>query len=275
MMNIPRFSVTKLDVDRCMADVDSYDNVMECPCCCYFLDRRNAQVIEQIVESLEPVPESITLLRVPILPTPDNKFYYSFNGIETIIYNLFKTSNKKLIADLKKGETYLKVYYKRDPLFLLPMIMIEIIFFNPLHDKSIDELWKKLKSELLFFTGSVGDIESIPVEEINDIRKVLHVPLLIGQPKFKKEGALLLHRFTNEQLQEMNYNHSIAVSSLSMSEVINNNELSLFEEQKLDIISEIIKEKNEIDRIVNSMFPDKEYEPIEDKAEIDSHDLPF
>jgi hypothetical protein len=119
----------------------------------------------------------------------------------------------------------LKIYYKKDPLFTLPIIMIEVIFMNFLNEKAFDELWKTLKTEVLFFTGSVGDIEHVYLGDIEDLIKVLHVPLLIGQPEFKLEGVFLKYNFSEEQILELNYVHSIGVTKLKMDEIINNNKI--------------------------------------------------
>ena len=103
--------------------------------------------------------------------------------------------------------------------------MIEVIFMKFLNEKAFDELWKTLKTEVLFFNGSVGDIEHVYLDDIEDLIKVLHVPLLIGQPEFKLEGVLQKHNFSEEQIFELNYVHSISVTKLKMSEIINNNKL--------------------------------------------------
>jgi len=240
MNNFPHCSIKKNDVERCMLVVDLCEsNVMECPCCCYFLDKRNTLITEEIVDTIDVLPEKISLIRIPLLPTPANMVYFNFQGLETIIYNLFKTTNKKQIKHLSQGDTYLKVYYKKDPLFVLPIIMIEIIFMKALNEKAFDELWKTLKAEVLFFTGSVGDIEHNYLYDIEDLIKILHVPLLIGHPEFKLEGIFLNHKFTEEQIYELNYIHSVSVTKLKMDEIINNNQLILFKEQRTCILKEI------------------------------------
>jgi hypothetical protein len=271
MNNFPHCSIKRTDAERCYVEATICDEVMSCPCCCYFLDKRNTVISEEIVDAIEELPEKISLIRIPLLPTPANMGYFGYLGVETIIYNLFRTSNKKQVKNLSQGDTYLKVYYKKDPLFTLPIIMIEVIFMNFLNERAFDELWKTLKTEVLFFTGSVGDIEHVYLENIEDLIKVLHVPLLIGQPEFKLEGVLLKHNFNYEQILELNYVHSIGVTKLKMNEIINNNKLTLFEEQRQGIQKDI-KDKTysdeEVADLVSALFGNDEK-----REEYD--DLPF
>jgi hypothetical protein len=272
MINYPHCSVKKIDEERCFIDV--HNNVMECPSCCFLLDKINTINIESIVDSLDNLPEKITLIQIPVLPTPANRKYFSFEGIEEIVLNLLKSQNKKHIAELKKGETYLKVFYKKDPLFtILPIIMIEIIIFKELHEQSIDELLKTLKAEVLFFTGSVGDIDIIEIKDIEDLIKLLQIPLLLGQPEFKKEGALLKHQFSIHQIKEMNYIHSVSLIKLKMNEVINNNQLNLFEIYREAIQNEINERNQDIQNFIDGLPPYEEINYTGDNIKCD--DLPF
>lgn len=268
MNDFSHFKINRIDAERCLVEVDLCSNseVMSCPCCCYFLDKRNTVISEEIVDAIEELPEKISLIRIPLLPTSANMAYYNYLGVETIIYNLFKTTNKKQIKNLSQGDTYLKVYFKRDSLLTLPIIMIEIIFMKSLNEKAFDELWKTLKTEVLFFTGSVGDIEHIYLDDIEDLIKVLHVPLLIGYPEFKMEGVLKTK--SELELLELNYIHSISVQKLKMDEIINNSQLVLFEDQRICIQKDLNKEKDEIDRAINAIFSNE-------KTEEEFDDLPF
>jgi hypothetical protein len=270
MNNFPHCSIKRTDAERCYVEVSlCQSEVMKCPCCSYFLDKRNTIISEEIVDSIEELPEKISLIRIPLLPTSANMAYYNYLGIETIIYNLFKTTNKKQIKNLSQGDTYLKVYFKSDSLLTLPIIMIEIIFMKSLNEKAYDELWKTLKTEVLFFTGSVGDIEHIYLDDIEDLIKVLHVPLLVGYPEFKMEGVLKTK--SELELLELNYVHSISVQKLKMDEIINNNKLTLFEEQRLGIQKDI-KDKTytdeEVADLVSAIFGN-------DEKQEEYDDLPF
>jgi hypothetical protein len=272
MNDFSHFKINRTDAERCLVEVDLCSNseVMSCPCCCYFLDKRNTVITEEIVDAIEELPEKISLIRIPLLPTPANMVYFNYLGIETIIYNLFRTSNKKQVKNLSQGDTYLKVYYKKDPLFTLPIIMVEIIFMKFLNEKAYDELWKTLKSEVLFFTGSVGDIEHVYLDNIEDLIKVLHVPLIIGQPEFKLEGVLLKHKFNEEDIFQLNYIHSISVQKLKMDAIINNNKLTLFEEQRESIQKEMeerYRNDKDVVEVIDAIFGKQ--------REDESNELPF
>jgi len=273
MKDFPHCTIKRTDAERCMAEVDICDTVMKCPCCCYFLDKRNSVVIDDIVDNIEELPEELTIIKIPLLPTPASSYYFSFTGVEHIIFNLFKTTNKKQKEHLERSKTYFKVYYEKDPLFTIPIIMIEVIFLKKLNEKAIDELWKMLKTEIIMFTGSVGDIEHIQVNVIQDLIKALHVPLLIGLDEFEFEGALKKHNFSMEQIKEMNYLHSVSVTKLKMSEIINNNKLTLFDEQREAIQKEKeekLRNDKDVVEAIEAIFGKRDKEEDE---EFD--DLPF
>jgi hypothetical protein len=265
------FKPSETEVDECLVAVEVCDNVLECPCCCYFLHRRNRMDIEDFIDSINDLPNEVTQIKFPILPTPSNKYYYHFHGIETIIYNIFKDCHKKMKADLEKGLAVLKVYYEKDPLFTIPIIQIEIIFLYRLNSKTIDELWKRLKAEVLFFTGSVGDINIISTHKsLTELERILSIPLLVGHPEFKKEGALLNHNFSEEQIIEMNNIHGIGLITLDMAEIINNNQLVLFD----DLRSVIQKEKNKEDDFVMDVI-DSLFRKDIDSEDLEPDNLPF
>jgi hypothetical protein len=148
--------------------------------------------------------------------------------------------------------------------------MIEVIFMNFLNERAFDELWKTLKTEVLFFTGSVGDIEHVYLEDIEDLIKVLHVPLLIGLPEFKLEGVLLKHKLNEDDIFQLNYIHSISVQKLKMDEIINNNKLTLFEEQRESIqkdMEEKFRSDKDVVDVIDAIFGKQ--------REDESNELPF
>jgi hypothetical protein len=235
-------TLTRNDINRCELNVDLCDNVLECACCCFFLEKHKQVIVDELLDEIQKQPKEITRIKIPILPLPANIPYYSFDGIETIVYNLFKTTKSSQIKHLTKYPAYLKVYYEKNALFNLPIIQIEVIFWGRLHEKAIDELWKTLKAEVLFFTGSVGDIDVISVRGRNHLSELLNIPLLVGYPEFKHEGLLVKNNFTTSQIKEMNYLHSFSLLPLLMSAIINNNTVELFTYQKLAIERELHKE---------------------------------
>ena len=147
MKNFPHSEITSKDVERGLLRVDICDNVMECPSCLYFLDRRNHIRIEEILEK-EKLPKNITSIKLKINPTDISLGLFCFNGIETIVFNLFRNENTHLNNDLKNGKSFLKVYFQQENLYNLPVIIIEIIFLKKSSEKFVDFLWKKVKNDL-------------------------------------------------------------------------------------------------------------------------------
>ena len=266
MERFPCVNVIKKDIDRCLVVLDLEDNAMESPCALYFLDRRNNLVVEEIFKSTK-LPKTITKVKLKVLPTEMGKFYYSFNGIETIIFNLFKNEIKPFDRDIRNSKCYLKVYYEKDEFYSIPVIKLEIIFFKKLHPKTIDRFYQKLSSEMVLFTSQVGDVDVVDVKDKDDFAKHLHIPLIAGCPEFKNEGLFLRKNFTIEQLVEMNHMHGIPPLKLDMSQVVNNRFLTLFDEIREVIdYSQLNAEptESELNQIINTMFTSS-----------DNDDLPF
>ena len=243
--------ISTREVDRCLVEVDICNNVMECACCCYFLDRKNYTVMTEILNATAVIPKQITRVTIPIYPLLSNRPYYSFNGLEKVINNLFRTQKIKHLNGLKRLSAYLKVFYEKDPLFNIPLIKIQVIFFGALHPKSADELIKKLEGDVLSLTGAEGKIENLNVMDRDDLERLLYTPLLVGYPEFKLEGPLQYHKFSNQQIREMNYMHSISLTKLDMPKGANNNMPNLFLFQRDAILKEI---EDEADEIIKEMF---------------------
>ena len=229
MKKTSTINISQNDLDRCLAEVELVDNVIMChPCSLFFLDRRNRRILNEI-KPLQ-LPSEVTTIKLRILPTDMSKFYYSLNGIETIIYNLLRNDVKPFEKDLKRGDVYLKVYYEQDGLFTLPVICIEMIFMKKLHSKTIDRFWLTLQSEIVLFTSSVGDVDNVELKTKQDLENLFHVPLYVGCPEFKMEGLLQRKRFNEEQVEEMNYIHGISPLKLDMDYVVNNSRVALFDD---------------------------------------------
>jgi len=219
----------KRDVENCLVEIEFFDNVMESPCSIYFLDKRNQKVIDEITNGYK-VPMTLTRVKLEIIPSDMTQYLFSLNGLETIIYNLFRMENQPLINDLKKGGVILKTYFKKDEFYTLPLICLEVIFLRKLKNKSIDYFWKTLQTRILSFTGSVGDVDVIEINSIPQLKDYLHVPLLVGQPEFQNEGVFKKKNFNNQQLIELNHIHGITLYQLDMNEIINNKFLSIYDE---------------------------------------------
>jgi DNA-binding transcriptional MerR regulator len=97
--------------------------------------------------------------------------------------------------------------------------------------------------------------------------------LLIGLDEFEFEGALKKHNFSMEQIKEMNYLHSVSVTKLKMSEIINNNKLTLFDEQR-EAIQKEKEEKLRNDKDVIEAI-DAIFGKRNDEEDEEFDDLPF
>ena len=265
MNKYPCVKVTRRDIENCLVEVEICDNVMTNPCSIYFLDNRNKVVIDDFVPSI--IPSEVTSIKLKILPNESGKFYYSLNGIETIIYNLFRSDIKPFERDIKSGDVFLKVFYEVDEFHTLPIIGIQIIFLRKLHPKTIERFWVKLQSEIQLFTTHVGDINTIHLKDENDFRNLLNIPLHVGCPEFKLEGLFIRNRFFEHQIDEMNYIHAIPPMKLDMNNIVNNSRVSLFDDIRSSIKSNQ-KEKEttetKLHDLVNSIF-----------THDDGEDLPF
>lgn len=251
------FTTTNKDIVNCYHEVDFCNDVMNCACCGYFLEKYKQTVVEKIINNLPDIPKEVTRIKIPLYPLPENRYYYSFDGISTIIYNLLKTENVKQKKSVERHQAFLKVYYERNSLFNLPVIQIEVFFIGRLKPKTIDEFWKTLKAEVLFFTGSVGDIDVIELNGLNHLHELFKIPLLFGYPEFKNDGVLKENGFTSTQIKEMNYLHSMTLQPMEMRILINNNTLELFSLLKEAINKEKMRssrETEDIDDVINAIF---------------------
>ena len=283
MISLKKLRLKKRDIERYLYEIDKVDNVMEHIGGLFVLDRRNNSITESIVKQIE-LPKKITHLQLQVLPSENTKFYFSFSGIEIIIFNLFINLNKKrIIDDLKECETYFKVYYKKDEMYNIPVICIEFIFLKKLLTETINYLWKKLKEDIFYFTGDYGNIDVVEINTINNLSKLLSIPILVGCPEFKKEGILKKYNFTNEQINEMNNIHGLPIMNLKMNSIINNSNLTLFDEYR-EIIkkygtigdSDTIKD-DEVNDVFYQLFGTNDKDKIKDTILDDyiKDNLPF
>lgn len=264
MDRFPCVNVIKKDIERCLVVLDLEDNAMESPCALYFLDRRNNVVVDEILKSTK-LPKTITKVKLKVLPTEIGKFYYSFNGIETIIFNLLKNDIKPFDRDIRNSKCYLKVYYEKDEFYSIPVINLEITFFKKLHPKTVDRFYHKMSSEMVLFTSQVGDVVIVDVKDKDDFAEHMHIPLLAGCPEFKNEGLFVRKNFTSEQLAEMNHMHGIPPLKLEMDKVVNNRFHSLFDEIR-EVIDYSPKNteptESELNQIINTMFSSSEEDDL-------------
>ena len=261
MKNFPCIKMIKRNIKDGLIEVEISNNIMENPCSVYFLDKMNQAVIDDITQ-VKKLPLDLTRITLEIIPSSMTKYLYSLNGLETIIYNLFRGQNEQFQEDLKKGNVYLKTYYKRDDYYTIPVLCLEVIFLRNLHSKTIDHLRKILRSELLIFTGNVGDIDFGHIESEVELEEYLSVPLIVGAPEFIREGVFKKKNFTDEQLIEMNHVHTISLIELNMNDVINNNYLTLYDEIRSNIRHQDDFTQDDEYTIVQTLFPKDDFEDL-------------
>ncbi len=189
-----------------------------------FIDRKNILLIDEKLNELTEIPKTITRIAFQIIPTKDSKYYMNFDGIENILYFLFKTDNNKMITDLCKYQAILKPYYTRqkDTFYSLPTLNIEIIFLGKLNQKTYSHLGQILSGSngFLGFTSQSGDIEYVEINSKKDLERLLNIKLLMGQEEFKMEGAFLKNGFSLEAIKELNQILIIGILPLDLSEII-------------------------------------------------------
>jgi hypothetical protein len=257
MKKNPNENYSKLENDDDYDGIDFCDNVMEDPNIISLLENRNNKVVLEITQNLK-LPINITTIKIAIVPSGNTQNLYSFDGLELIINNLFKEIKKTFQDDLKKGNVYLKTFYKKDDFYTIPKICVELIFFRKLHKKTIEFLKKKLNNEQLMFRNIETVIQQEVILSNSILKDFLKIPLLIGQPQFKHDGVLT--NFTIRQLIEMNYIHGISLIKLNMEYMLQqlNKGFSIF--LYGDIKMNILESPNEdfytaeVDDFVNDIF---------------------
>ena len=133
-----------VEATNCLEEVDSHENIMDCLCCLYFLDKHNKRILEEKVNQLQFIPEELTIISIPIIPSKMTKTSYSLYGIETIANGfLFEIYN--LIGKNYYNRVFFKVFYKRDPLYTIPVIVLEIILLEKFSNETLGLLTETYK----------------------------------------------------------------------------------------------------------------------------------
>lgn len=187
-------------------EMEVCDNPMECPECCYILNKRNEKVIDEIVSELEDLfPLDITRIEMNIFPSEKNIKYYSFDGIEELIKSLFQSEKSRVQKDLGISDIFLKVHFVKNPIYNIPTIRIEFIIPKKISDESLMMISNFLNHKLIFFIGSVGKVERIKIPHPLNLKKIFKIPMIMGLPMFVSEGLYKSMGFSESQLVEMNY----------------------------------------------------------------------
>ena len=205
---------------------------LKCSICIEKLLQKNLKSISEFVID-KSLPENIKRLRIEI---PSNKMnvyeYFSYSGVETILFNVLKTKERHIIQDLRNGDVVFRVYYDEDYFYTLPVMIIDVYFLKSLLPETIKEINGNLKTILLVYTLGKGDIETYSITSINSILEYFDTQLLIGHSFFNKKDYQFLNSFSVERIEEMNYFFENPLIKMNMREVLNNPLLTLFDIKK-------------------------------------------
>ncbi len=275
-------------------EVSITDTPMICPETISFLYDRNRIVINEIVSEFEEnIPNETTRLVMNINPSENNiRDYYSFNGIEKILNNLFQIGNLNILKELKKSDLFLKVHFVKNEFYTIPQIRIEVLIFQNINDECFSFFSDFLNSKLLFLIGSVGKIERLKISHPDLLRKIFEIPLLLGHPGFKNEG--LLQILSTKQILELNYLFVNTIIKLDTHKTIIENKINPFDELRDMIVIDRIEKKNtnlisdeiknfvlngnENVRFIKDEFGDYKYEicnKVNEDNDMEVDDLPF
>jgi hypothetical protein len=145
-----RINEDKLEMTVC-------NNLMNCPECVYSIFKIQQQVVNEIVEEYEEdIPLELTMIKISIPPIEDNIKYYSFEGIEDIIKQLFHSGETTIKKELNYADIFLKVFFSKNNLYTIPVINIEIFIFKRVCDSSLIEFSNFLNAKLINLIGCNG-----------------------------------------------------------------------------------------------------------------------
>lgn len=205
---------------------------LKCIVCIEKLLQNNLKSISDLVLD-KSLPESISRIRIEIPPNKTNvNEYFSYRGVETILLNVFQTTEREIVQDLRNGDVVFRVYYKEDEFYKLPFMIIDVFYLKSLLPETIMVITQNLKTTLLVYTLGKGGVELLPVSSPNSILEYFDIELLIGYSYFNLTEFPFLKSLTLDKLDEMNYFFENPLLKLRMREVLNNPLVSLFNEKK-------------------------------------------
>ena len=249
MKNYTHIQSKKYESDKNKFEVNLCDNVMECPECSSFLNKRNFNVIDGIIFDYEDdIPLDITRIEIDINPNERNIKNYSFDGIENILKNLFHIESTEIKNELLKTDIYFKVYFFKNEFYTIPSIRLEVFIFNKISDDCFGYLSNTLNNKVFSLTNSLGIIERKLISHSLKLTQYLQFKMLLGAPEFKNEGIYKRKGFSDRQLKEMNFIFSTTILKLDVKNTIEDREPRLFDEIRI-LIFQSKYEKEEIQRI--------------------------
>jgi hypothetical protein len=179
------------------------------------------------------LPEHITTLTIEIPSFKENVFnYFNFDGVDTIVYNLFKQTDRSIVHDLRNGDVLLKISYSKDDFFVIPKLVLKITFLKQLLPETINEIRMKIKTTLLVYTLGFGQISETKIDNIKDLMDCFRDDLQVGIDLFSNTTNHILNSISNQNIDEMNFFLFNPLLKVKIREVVNNPLMSLFNEKK-------------------------------------------
>jgi hypothetical protein len=204
------------------------ENPFRCFNCISNLIERNDDFINKFIFD-KFLPEYITKLVLEIPPLVSNiNDFYDFDGVDTIIFNIFKQIDRSVIHDLRNGEVVIRVLLKKDIVFTFPKLVIEIFFLKKLTETTIRTLDDTIKTLLLVFTNGCGTIEVLKDIDKGLVLRNFDINYLIGYSLLRKDDYTLLSSIPETKIDEMNELLKVYSIRVKVGDIINNPLMSIF-----------------------------------------------
>jgi hypothetical protein len=128
--------------------------------------------------------------------------------------------------------------------------------FSSLSRETIKHFEDFLQKKILYFSGFLGDIETIEVNSNNQLRKELLKPHILGLPSFSTDRLIKDLNFSKSQRVELDYLHLFEIQKIKLDKILTNPQLSIFNDiREMIRISNLEKEKEDdfIERLLNKI----------------------
>lgn len=213
-------------------EIHKCNRPFNCSICLDDLFQKNYSFLTDYVFD-KSLPTDITRLCLEVPPLRDNLLnYYSFKGVEVIFYNLFKTSNRSIIQDLRNGDVLFRISLRVDVFYVLPKLNLEIYFLKKLETESVRFISENIKTLFLVYTFGKGVVEIIPEISVKKVLELFQIDFLIGLDISSLKSHSITSEISWEQFSQLEYFSQVPTKKIHMGSLINNPLLNLFEDEK-------------------------------------------
>lgn len=205
----------------------------KCFTCLEKLNGENKKVISDLFFD-KSLPDYITHLTLEIPPTLNNiTNYYSFDGVDTILYNFFKLYNRVVIQDLRNGDVLFRLSLRVDEIYSFPKLILEFVFLKKLSDITLKTFEDTFKTLLLVYTKGSGKVELISDLSEKKILNHLNIDYLLGVSNIEINNFPFLNSISEKQISEIRSFLNFPFSKIELKHVINNPLMSFFRKKIL------------------------------------------